>query len=416
MPERGQYMDAWDRFTSGIHAKATENLYGHRMNAFLTYIYEGKTLRPAQGHKLPKVDEEKRRALAKKFVKETTDQAEEHISLYIYHLKERVKAKEIQESTIAPSVNPIRKFCRMNRMKGIDWDYIYETVPPSKKDANDTTPELSHIMKLLNMCSLRLKVMVLLLLSTGMRLGAFNSLHVGDITEVDVGEFKVGRVVVYRGDREQYVTFCSPEALASFREYVEFRRRHGEDVGPQSPAIRDAFDSSGARGAAGKVKWANPYSLERLLLRLWYKSGAFTQKAVNHRHPWKTAHSLRKYYKTAMENQAEVKSLHVMMLMEHSAGVSGDSYYRPSEKELIADYLKGVPYLTVSEELRQKEQLRLTEEKAKEVVKEAQFELVRERDERRAWEERFKALEDRDRARARQIDELLRKRPTKKSV
>ena len=409
-------MDAWDRFTDGLHNQATERLYGHRMNAFLTYIYEGKTLRPAQGHRLPKVDEEKRRALAKKFAKEPIDKAEEHISLYIHHLKERVKAKEIQESTIAPSVNPIRKFCRMNRMKGIDWEYVSETVPPSRKDAKDSTPTLDDIRKLLNLCSLRLKVVILMLLSTGMRLGAFNYLHVGDITEVDVGDsYKIGRVVVYKGDREEYVAFCTPECLAAFNEYIEFRRRHGEAVTSQSPAVRDAFDSGGARGAAGQVKWADPYSLERLILRLWYKTGAFT-KAVNHRHPWKTAHSLRKAFKTIMENQGGVKSLHVLMLMEHSAGVSGDAYYRPLEKELMADYLKGVPYLCVSEELRQQEKLRLTEDKAKEVVKEVQFELVRERDERRVWEERFKALEERDKVRGKQIDELLKSRPAKQKV
>ena len=41
--------------------------------------------------------------------------------------------------------------------------------------------------------------------------------------------------------------------------------------------------------------------------------------------------------------------------MGHSTGIS-DSYYRPTENELLDDYLKAVPLLTISEveEVRQK--------------------------------------------------------------
>ena len=44
--------------------------------------------------------------------------------------------------------------------------------------------------------------------------------------------------------------------------------------------------------------------------------------------------------------------------MGHSTGIS-ESYYRPTEKELLEDYLKAVPLLTVSEaeEVRRESQL-----------------------------------------------------------
>ena len=43
-----------------------------------------------------------------------------------------------------------------------------------------------------------------------------------------------------------------------------------------------------------------------------------------------------------------MKPINVETLMGHSTGIS-DSYYRPTEKELLEDYLKAVPLLTLSE-------------------------------------------------------------------
>jgi hypothetical protein len=43
-----------------------------------------------------------------------------------------------------------------------------------------------------------------------------------------------------------------------------------------------------------------------------------------------------------------MKPINVEWLMGHSTGIS-DSYYRPTENELIEDYSKAVPLLTISE-------------------------------------------------------------------
>jgi hypothetical protein len=44
------------------------------------------------------------------------------------------------------------------------------------------------------------------------------------------------------------------------------------------------------------------------------------------------------------------------MLMSHSIGIS-DSYYRPTEEELLNDYLKAISCLTISDENRLQEQV-----------------------------------------------------------
>ena len=63
------------------------------------------------------------------------------------------------------------------------------------------------------------------------------------------------------------------------------------------------------------------------------------------RHEWKTVHGFRKFFKTRAEQV--MKPANVEILMGHSIGIS-DSYYRPSDKEILNDYLKAVDLLTIN--------------------------------------------------------------------
>ena len=74
----------------------------------------------------------------------------------------------------------------------------------------------------------------------------------------------------------------------------------------------------------------------------------------------KRAHGFRKYFKTKAEQV--MLPLHVEMLMGHDTGLSM-SYYRPSEKTLLEDYLKAVDLLTINydEEILQKKVSQLQE-------------------------------------------------------
>ena len=98
---------------------------------------------------------------------------------------------------------------------------------------------------------------------------------------------------------------------------------------------------------------------QRDLNRLWHKSGVWSEvldlDKGNKRQAFKASHGFRKLFKSVAEGH--MKSLNVLRLMGHSAGVSGDSYYRPSEVSVLEDYKLAVPFLTVSAELRQKSEI-----------------------------------------------------------
>src|SRR5215213_11211980 len=63
------------------------------------------------------------------------------------------------------------------------------------------------------------------------------------------------------------------------------------------------------------------------------------------RHEFQAVHSMRKFFKSHCEQV--MKSINVEILMGHTIGVS-DCYYKPSEKEILEDYLKAINVLTIN--------------------------------------------------------------------
>jgi hypothetical protein len=61
---------------------------------------------------------------------------------------------------------------------------------------------------------------------------------------------------------------------------------------------------------------------------------------------------------------AGMKPINIEKLMGHSVGIS-DSYYRATEKELLDDYLKAVPILTIGSKHRLQNQIKKIEEETR---------------------------------------------------
>src|SRR6266540_5277625 len=105
------------------------------------------------------------------------------------------------------------------------------------KDRAYTTQEISRA---LNVCDERMKVIILLLASSGLRIGALPSLQVKHL--IAQPQCKVYRLIVYEGTREEYYTFCTPEAKQAVDDYLDYRKRCLENINPDSPLIREQFD------------------------------------------------------------------------------------------------------------------------------------------------------------------------------
>ena len=262
---------------------------------------------------------------------------------FIRYQKERIERGEMAASSISNYYKPIKLFCVMNDIV-LNWDKISRTIPKGRQRSADRIPTQAELRLLLDYPDRRLKTAVLIMMSSGIRLGAWDYLRLGDIEPImQNGTVLAAKVVVYRGEDEQYLTFMTPEAYAELQKYVEFRRSHGENVGDESWVLRDAFDSF--RGHPKIPRQLKCLGLKSLVERALYAQGVRKPLADGkRRHEFKTDHGLRKYFKTMGERR--MKSLHVEILMGHLTGLA-DNYYRISEQELLEEYLKAVDDLSL---------------------------------------------------------------------
>jgi integrase len=64
------------------------------------------------------------------------------------------------------------------------------------------------------------------LASTGIRIGALQSIRISDLERID----DLYKITVYSGDREEYLTFCTPECAKEIDAYLDYRTRRGETI------------------------------------------------------------------------------------------------------------------------------------------------------------------------------------------
>jgi len=271
--------------------------------------------------------------------------AEDVVLNYLLDQKEGALKKEIQAITVGNVKKPVKLLLEMNDVSGINWKKISRIMPSARRYAIDRAPTIEELRFLLSNTDLRFQAILLKMTSSGIRLGAWDYLNWGHVQPIGKDEDLVAaRLRVYAGEPEEYLTFITPEAYRRLGQYMHLRASQGEKISKDSPLARNVWRST--KDSTDEAK--NPERLQssgvkRLFEDTLWKLGLRKEKKKRHEF---SIHSVRKFFKTRAEQV--MKPINVETLMGHSVGIS-DSYYRPTEKELLEDYLKAVPLLTVSE-------------------------------------------------------------------
>jgi hypothetical protein len=251
-------------------------------------------------------------------------------------------------ATLANRMTRVKGFCEEYGFN-LDWKVIRRKVPPVRYVGVDRAPTVEEVRKVLEGQDNRLTFVILAMASGGFRVGAWKWLKVGLLSMRESG---VGALTIYKGEPEEYVTLISPEAVEAWGRYREERERVGEKVSAESPLVRDKWDY-GVRYDKQKIApdLAHPMgamAVKNLLRRAWLCSGLKTREVKGE---FKSAHGFRKFAKTQM-SRAGLSWEDQEVLLGHRM-----AYYKPTLEHMEEEYLKAVPFLTLSEAEQAKREL-----------------------------------------------------------
>lgn len=358
-----------------INSPDTKRQYPKRLKLFFDFIaLQGKEI------------EEQGLAFLDQVKREGSSWVAQNVMEYLNHHKERVLRNEIAPGTLKNMYRPIKTFCDTypEVSDSIPWKRILKAMPKVKLYSNDRAPTIEEIRKLVEFPDRRIKPIVYVMCSSGIRVGAWDYLkwrHVTPQYNRKTGELIAAKLLVYAGTGDEYQTFMTPEAYFALKEWMDFRASYGEQITGDSWLMRNIWKTVGVKRSNNKLHnpdnnskdsrkrknsctgdneyfgyrcdgdATNPEKLpseaiKHILLRALYVQGIRSElKDGENRHDFKGAHGMRKFYKTRAE-QVMLRT-NVEYLIGHSLGVSS-SYYKPSEFELLTDYLKAIPSLTIN--------------------------------------------------------------------
>jgi len=293
-----------------------------------------------------------------KFCQKTTHQdmllvpvaeLESTIRDYIVHLRHH---RRLSPSTVSSYMSPIIHFYEMNGVI-INWRRLKKFRAKYYSVIEDRPYNRDQIKTLVDAASLRDKCIILIMCSAGLRRGAVPHLRIRDLEKID--KYGLYRINVYKKEQEQYTTFCTPECANYIEQYLDRRKRLGEQLMPNSPLFRLEYDTVTQVNRPKAVsQWVVSFTINQLL----DKTGVRARSAeINQKTELMQTHGLRKFFKTTCIN-AGMNPLYSEYLMGHRSGLT-KSYFKPTDQELLEGNDKALGYVAAINDLTINEECRL---------------------------------------------------------
>ncbi len=161
---------------------------------------------------------------------------------------QRAERKEISTETIKNYLKPIKLFCEMNGVI-INWKIISKGIKRGNRYSNDRPPTRDEINRLLEYPDRRIKLIVLVMVSSGIRVGSWNYLKWSDIIPITKNETIVAaKIKVFNTKTNRYYSsFITIEAFTAVKEWMDFRASFGENITHDSWIMRNLWQIKSQR-------------------------------------------------------------------------------------------------------------------------------------------------------------------------
>jgi len=331
-----QTEDAYFNFINSIKSQTTREVYDYNLRLFMKFCC----------------------------IEEVADLLKIDIQNSIIKYVMKMREEGLSSNTISVRLNAIFHFYSMNdvvlnkkKIKMFKGEFARKVV--------DKAYTHEQISKILQVCDLRMKAVILLMASSGMRVGAIPPLKLRHLQKID--DKKIYKITVYEGSNESYFTFTTPECASIVDSYLEFRQNTGEKIGPDSYLIRDQFDITDLEQIRNKSRGVSLNTLNTMIGTLLVKAGL---RIVDHtsrgvRKDVARNHGFRKFFTTQLVD-SDVNPEIREMLLGHKIGLTS-SYYRPTEEKMLLEYHKAINNLTINEENRLKLKVQMLRRESNEI-------------------------------------------------
>jgi integrase len=269
-----------------------------------------------------------------KVVSEGIEESQDILMSYFESLKQRAKEGKLVGGTIKNRKFTVKRLVEKTiNVKDIDWEEVFEGLPKPSRCAQDRTFTIEEIRQICKYTDPRIKPIVYLFVSSGIRLGAWDHLKWGHISpQTRNGKILCALVEVYKNTPEQYPTLITVEAFTILKEWMDFRQRSGEKISPDSWVMRDYWDTEEGftHGMAREPQQLKSSDIKSLIDSAVRRQG-LRRNLTNgeKRHDVQLCHNFRKFRETALI-RAGLKIVDVNILQGHANDGMVDHYYRPS--------------------------------------------------------------------------------------
>src|SRR5688572_6176871 len=196
--------EAYSNFVNSINSDQTRQVYEYTLNQFLNHC---------------QLDLDS-------FLILSQQEMSDYIINYLVN-------KKISKQYKTVILSAIKHACEMNDIL-LNWKRIKKFIKSEKTENSINGKDRGYyheeIQKILEFSDQRLKTAFLILASSGCRVGALQSIRIGDLERIN----NLYRIIIYSGDNEEYLTFCTPECAKEIDAYLDFRKRRGEKINPDS--------------------------------------------------------------------------------------------------------------------------------------------------------------------------------------
>jgi len=343
-------LSPYEKFMYALNSKESKRQYPKRLQRFLDFIDIRSGSIEENCNLFYKKLEEK---------KDGISWLENELFKFFALQNNRVESGEISTETIKNYFKPIKRFCEMNRIN-LNWKIISKGIKKGIRYSNDRPPTMEEIRKLIQFPDRRVKPIVLVMITSGMRVSSWNYLKWGDFTPIHKDDRLIAaKLKVFNTKTKNYYnSYVTPEAYESVKEWMNFRESFGEKIDRDSWIIRNLWQIKSQRygnylGLAKHPKKLSVTGIRVLINDAWKIQGLREERTLKEgefnfrKYDFKSVHGFRKFFET--ECQKVMRELIVSMLMSHDTGIVLH-YLRPKEEDVLSEYQKAIPLLTLNQE------------------------------------------------------------------